>query len=373
VSATAGAPAAGLPRAAQARAQSRAWAARVAVPLLAATLLSGCGLGYYAQSVGGHLDLMQRARPVDDWLADASTAAGLRERLQLAQRLREFAARELHLPDNASYRRYAELPRTAVVWNVVAAPELSLTLQTWCFPVTGCVGYRGYFDRADADALAARLRAQGLDVDVYGVPAYSTLGWTNWLGGDPLLSTFIRWPDAELARLLFHELAHQVVYVADDTTFNESYATAVERLGLQRWLQQAGPAAQAAQAALEARRQDFRAITLQARRELETVFRSAASDADKRLRKAQVLAALRREHETLKRERWSGFTGYDAWFERVNNATLGVQAAYDGLVPAFERVYERQGRDFARFHDEVRRVAALPQARRLAALEAAGR
>ena len=313
---------------------------------------------------------MQRARPVDDWLADAATTASLRERLQLAQRLRDFAVRELHLPDNASYRRYAELPRTAAVWNVVAAPELSLTLETWCFPVAGCVGYRGYFDRADAQALAAQLRARGLDVDVYGVPAYSTLGWTNWLGGDPLLSTFIRWPDAELARLLFHELAHQVVYVPDDTAFNESYATAVERLGLQRWLQQAGPAAQAGHAALEARRRDFRALTQQARRDLDALFRSPASDADKRAGKVALMQRLRADHQALKAGPWGGFAGYDDWFARANNATLGVLGAYDDLVPAFERLFERQGGDFARFHAEVKRLAGLPQAQRAAALSA---
>ena len=219
---------------------------RMLAGLALATALGGCSLGYYAQSVGGHLDLMQRARPVEQWVADPATPDALRERLRLAQRLRAFASDELKLPDNASYRRFAHLDRNAVVWNVVATPELSLTLQTWCFPVMGCVGYRGYFQRAPADQLAADLRAQGLDVSVYGVPAYSTLGWTNWLGGDPLLSTFIRWPESELARLLFHELAHQVVYVADDTAFNESYATAVERLGLQRWLAGAGAAAGAA-------------------------------------------------------------------------------------------------------------------------------
>jgi predicted aminopeptidase len=320
--------------------------------LLAASLLSGCSLGYYGQSIGGHLDLLQRARPVADWVDDGATPQELRERLRLAQRMRDFAVRELALPDNPSYRRYAELPRPAAVWNVVAAPELSLTLQTWCFPVVGCVGYRGYFDRAQADALAAQLRAQGLEVSVYGVPAYSTLGWTSWLGGDPLLSTFIRWPEGELARL----------------PFNESYATAVERLGVERWLRQADPAAQADYAAHEARRQDFRALTAAVRRELEAVYRGTGSDETKRERKAAVMATLRADHQRLKHERWGGFAGYDGWFERANNASLGVLAAYDDLVPAFERLFEQQGRDFARFHAEVRRIAALPRAERAAAL-----
>jgi predicted aminopeptidase len=333
--------------------------------------LTGCSLGYYAQSVGGHLELLRSARPVSDWVADPATPAALKERLELAQRLRAFAVRELGLPDNASYQRFAALGRPAVVWNVVAAPALSLTLQTWCFPVMGCVGYRGYFDRAGADALAAELRAQGLEVSVYGVPAYSTLGWTNWLGGDPLLDTFIRWPEGELARLLFHELAHQVVYVADDTTFNESYATAVERLGAQRWLAQASPAATAARAeyaALDARRQDFRALVGAARRELEALYRSPLPEEAKRERKAQVMQALRKEYQRLKTGPWGGFAGYDGWFERANNAALGVQAAYDELVPGFERLFEAQGRDFARFHAEVSRLARLPREARRAQL-----
>lgn len=338
--------------------------------LALACLGSGCSLGYVAQSVGGHLDLMQRARPVSEWVADPATPAELRERLQLTQRLREFAVSELKLPDNASYRGFARLDRPAAVWNVVAAPELSLSLKTWCFPVMGCVGYRGYFDRSEADAQAAQLRAEGWEVSVYGVPAYSTLGWTNWLGGDPLLSTFVHWPEAELARLLFHELAHQVVYVADDTAFNESYATAVERLGIQRWLQdRASPAARAEYAALDDRRRDFRALTQAVRRRLEALYASDRPVAEKRAEKARLMAALRTDHGHLKTGRWGGFGGYDAWIASANNAALGVQAAYDDLVPAFEQLFEARGRDFARFHAEVRRLASLPRDTRRAALD----
>jgi len=200
------------------------------------------------------------------------------------------------------------------------------------------------------------------------VSAYSTLGWTNWLGGDPLLSTFIRWPESELARLLFHELAHQVVYVADDTAFNESYATALERLGLQRWLAGAGAAAQQEAATLEARRQDFRRITAQARRDLQALYRSRMAPDALRERKAERLQKLREDHARLKAGPWQGFTGYDAWFAQVNNASLAVQGAYEDLVPAFEALFEHQGRDFTRFYAEVRRLAALPAAQRRSAL-----
>lgn len=344
-----------------------------AVAALAATcLLGGCSsLGYYAQSVGGHLGVMRAARPVADWLADPATPTDLRQRLELAQRMREFAVRELGLPDNPSYRRYADLKRSAVVWNVVAAPELSLQLKTWCFPVMGCVGYRGYFDRAEADLMAAELRHQAQEVLVYGVPAYSTLGWTNWLGGDPLLNTFVGWTEGELARLLFHELAHQVVYAADDTMFNESFATAVERIGGARWLEtQAGEPAREAYRALDARRRDFKALTLAVRMDLEAIYKADADADARRSRKAERLRQFREDYARLKAERWAGFAGYDGWVERANNAAFAIQAAYDDLVPGFERLFEREGRDFARFYAEVRRLAALPKAERHATLRA---
>lgn len=337
----------------------------------AVCLTSGCSsLGYYAQSVGGHLGLMNAARPVSEWLADESTPDPLRQQLALTQRIRDYAVSELKLPDNPSYRRYADLGRPAAVWNVVAAPELSLVLKTWCFPVVGCVGYRGYFDRAEAEALAAEQRAQGLEVNVYGVPAYSTLGRLNWLGGDPLLSTFIRYPEGELARLVFHELAHQIAYASDDTTFNESFATAVERIGGARWLEtQADDAARAAYERYDARRRDFRALTRKTRDDLDALYRSDASDELKRQRKAEIMARMRAEHAALKAGRWEGFTGYDPWFERANNASLGVLAAYNELVPQFERLFEQEGRDFDRFYAAVRRLAALPKDERRATLD----
>ncbi len=336
----------------------------------AVCLTSGCStLGYYAQAAGGHLDLLQRARPVADAVADPATSAALKERLQFSQRLRDFAVTELQLPDNHSYRRYADLQRDAVVWNVVAAPALSLTLKTWCFPVMGCVGYRGYFDQAQAEALAAQLRAEGWEVSVYGVPAYSTLGWSDWLGGDPLLSTFIHWPEGALAQLIFHELTHQVAYAADDTTFNESFAVAVERIGSRRWLDtHASPEVRAAQATTEARREDFRALTLRYRALLQQVYAGAADGAAQRERKAAVMAALRADYAALKTERWQGYAGYDDWFARANNASLGVLAAYNELVPDFERLFEREGGDFTRFYAAVKALAQLPKHERRAAL-----
>lgn len=346
----------------------------LAALLAAAVLAGGCartqGPGYYWQSLSGHADLMWRARPVGDWLADARTPEALRTRLALAQRLRAFAVQELALPQNASYQRYAELDRAAAVYNVVAAPELSLTLQTWCFPVAGCVGYRGYYREADARAFAASLDP-ALEVGVYPVPAYSTLGWLNWAGGDPLLSSFIRYPEGELARLLFHELAHQLLYAKDDTRFNESFATAVERIGVQRWLDRHATAAVRAEyQAFEQRRRAFRALTAQVRERLQDVYTDASLDAAaKRAHKAQAMADFRQAYAAL-RQSAGGFAAYDAWVARANNALLGAQGAYDGLVPAFEALYEHEGRDLPRFYDAVRTLAELPPAERQARLQA---
>jgi predicted aminopeptidase len=332
----------------------------------AVCLGSGCStLGYYGQAIGGHLSLLQRTQPVDAVINDPATPTPLRERLALSQRMRDFAISELRLPDNRSYRRYADLERSSVVWNVVATPELSLTLKTWCFPIVGCVGYRGYYTREAAEALAAELIAQGLETSVYGVPAYSTLGKTDWLGGDPLLNTFIQWPEAELAKLIFHELAHQIAYADDDTMFNESFAVAVERIGGSRWLERHASAETRTQfAASETRRREFRALTLAHRQRLRTLYEGPLPDAEKRAAKAALAATLRAEYEAIKATRWGGFAGYDGWIARANNASFAVQAAYDELVGDFERLFEKSGRDFERFYAEVRALAKAPKEER---------
>ncbi|HSI57504.1 MAG TPA: aminopeptidase [Ideonella sp.] len=344
----------------------------VAAALGSICLTSGCSsIGYLAQSAGGHLSLLTAAKPVAEWEQDTGTPAALKERLALSQRMRDFAVSELALPDNRSYRAYADLKRPAAVWNVAAAPELSLTLKTWCFPVVGCVGYRGYFDQAQAQAEGASLREQGLEASVFPVPAYSTLGMSNWLGGDPLLNTFIQWPEGELARLIFHELAHQVAYAEGDTTFNESFATAVERIGGERWLsQKATPQAREQYQALDQRRRDFRAFMQIWRDRLDALYRSELPDADKRSRKAALMAQMRADYDTMKATRWAGFNGYDAFVSQLNNASLGMQAAYNELVPAFEALFQQQGGDFRRFYAEVKRLAALPKAERDATLRA---
>ena len=359
---------------------------RLAAPilaLLACLALAGCAhtegaLCYYWQSVQGHARLLQAARPLDEWIANESTPAPLRARLQLAQRARHFAVQELGLPDNASYRSYADLGRSAAVWNVVAAPPYALELHRWCFPFTGCIGYRGYFQEADAQAEGARLAAQGLEVDVYGVPAYSTLGYLDWAGGDPLLNTFIGWPEGEFVRLLFHELAHQVVYAQGDTLFNESFATAVERLGTERWLAtQARPEVRQAFAASEERRQSFRALTRATRARLAEIYEQNTAPAhDSQALNAMKSVAMQdfRARYAVLRERWlaqgARVEGYDRWVAQANNASFAAQAAYDAWVPAFEALFAQQGQRWDAFYDAVRHLAALPQDERHARLQA---
>jgi predicted aminopeptidase len=241
----------------------------------------------------------------------------------------------------------------------VAAPPYSLTLKSWCFPVAGCVGYRGYYSEDAAKAEAEAQRALDLEVAVYPVPAYSTLGWMNWAGGDPLLSTFIGYPEGELARIVFHELAHQVLYVPGDTVFNESYATAVERIGGGMWLQrEAGETARREYAQFDGQRQEFRALALNTRRALTQVYESPEAKAKdwpavEAMKKA-AMADFRARYAELKKG-WPGPRqgAYDGWVARANNAAFGAQGAYDDLVPAFEALFAHEGRDWPRFYTEV--------------------
>jgi predicted aminopeptidase len=365
---------------------------RLALLCLLALALPGCAsqgstLGYYWQSMQGHLQIMQAAKPVDQWITRSDIPPALRLRLQHAPRAPRIAVAELGLPDNASYRRYADLKRPYAVWNEVAAPPYALTLHRWCFPVTGCIGYRGYFVEADAQAEAAQLAEQGLEVEVYGVPAYSTLGYMNWAGGAPLLSTFITWPEGEFVRLLFHELAHQVVYAQGDTLFNESFATAVERLGSAQWLAtQASPQARAAFAESSERRRAFRALTRSTRAQLSEIYeqKEALALDEKALAamKNEAMQAFSTDYATL-RAGWlqarhdrpatvnaAQLAGYDRWVAQANNASFAAQAAYDELVPAFEALFEREGRQWPRFYDAVRQLAQQSEPQRHQSLRA---
>jgi len=340
-----------------------------AAVLAAAAAGAGCGaVPYYSQAISGELALLSAAKPIPDWLADPATPGELRARLELAVRIRAFASQDLALPDNASYTRYADLHRSSAVWNVFATPPLSLTLKTWCYPVFGCAGYRGYFARPDADKLAAELAAQGLDATVAPVPAFSTLGWFS----DPLLSTFVRWPEPELARLIFHELAHQVVYVRDDTRFNESFATAVERAGLARWVERRGDAALREQyRQYQLHHAGLLALVGQTQRELQSLYDSPLPEEEQRRRKQEILADLPLRYRALRDSAWNGFHGYDEFFLAPwNNARIAALAAYQDDVPAFEALLASENGDLPRFFARVKALARLAPAQREQALQA---
>jgi predicted aminopeptidase len=331
--------------------------------------LASCStLNYYSQAAQGQIELLSDAKPIDDWLADPSTNPKLRHRLETARQIRRFAVQEMGLPDNNSYKNYAALSRPYVLWNIVATPELSLKPLQWCFPVAGCVDYRGYYSKADAQDYARELRADGNDVEVGGVTAYSTLGWFS----DPLISTFINYPDAELARMLFHELAHQVVYVGGDSQFNESFASAVEEVGVERWLERFGN--QSMREAYDrywARKRDFHALLLRSRKELEQVYKSHMLDADKRAVKARVFARLKDDYQVLK-QNWGGYAGYDKFFaEPLSNAHLASIATYSDFVPAFKALLRRE-HNFPSFYNAVRRLADLDRDERHRVLKALG-
>lgn len=335
----------------------------------AVSLLSGCtgsfSPGYYWQAANGQFELWRRARPLDEVVADPQTEALLRERLALAREIRDWASRELALPDNGSYRRYADLQRRFVVWNVFATDALSVRPRQSCFPVAGCVSYRGFFAEVDARAHADALASQGLDVHVSGVPAYSTLGWFD----DPLLNTFIHYPETEMVRLIVHELAHQLLYVRDDTEFNESFASAVEEEGVRRWLARPGKAAlRPAHERAQRMRQDFAELVARYRGALDDLYAGDQDDEAKRRGKADLLDALGREYIRIRDSRWGGFRGYDRWFAQdINNATLASVGLYTAAQPAFTRLIDSSP-DLPSAWANLRELAALPRDERRARL-----
>ncbi len=307
--------------------------------------------------------MMRKRESLVDLLADESTDAQLKSTLVFVQKVRDFASAELGLPENNSYRSYADLGRPYVTWNVVATPPFSLQPERWCFPVAGCVSYRGFFEPQRADKFAGPLRDAGKDVYVYGVGAYSTLGWFD----DPVLNTMLTRGRLQLAALIFHELAHQKLYVKNDSGFNESFATAVQQLGIERWLSRHG---NAQELTLYRRRQYHRQLFLglvqSASDELELLYESDLPDDRKKHRKEKVFLSLQQTYRELARQD-PGFKGYARWFsEDLNNAKLAGIATYYHGVPFFRRLFVQQGGDFAGFYREVDVLAKLPAAERAA-------
>ncbi|WP_293911479.1 aminopeptidase [Deinococcus sp.] len=331
-----------------------------------ALLLSGCSqVRYLAQAAGGQLDLLVRARPIAGVIADPATDPQTRRKLELVGRVREFALTELGLPDHGAFVNYVDVGRPAVVWNVFAAPPDSVTLRTSCFPIAGCVAYRGYFSEDSARADAAERQAAGDDVSVGAILAYSTLGILR----DPLLSTMLSYPDAALIRTVIHELAHPALYLKDDTTFNESFATAVEEEGMRRYLAREGsPELREADTLAQVRASAFEALLLRTRGELADLYALKLPAEATRTRKADVLGQLQNRYAALKSS-WDGYSGYDGWFRRgVNNASLGAVSAYATLVPDFQALLERQGGNIPAFIGAATICSKRPQAERAGCL-----
>lgn len=311
--------------------------------------LGGC---YVMQAAKGQLELNSKREPIEDVLQDEDTSPELAARLRLVQEARKYSVDELGLPDNKSYHTYADIQRDFVVWNVFAAPEFSMQPKTSCFPVAGCVAYRGYFSKDDAIRESERLAAKGFDVAVGGVAAYSTLGKFN----DPVLSSMMNWDDVRLVGVLFHELAHQVLYVKGDSGFNESFATAVEELGVQRWLESRGQEDEIA-AYLEARqlRQDLMSLVAVARVELTDLYSSDFSDGEKRRQKRIRLDALAKDAaELLER---NGRNGVNWLSGELNNARLVSLTLYEGQLPEFRALLEQCEQDIECFYDKSRALA----------------
>ncbi len=332
-----------------------------------ALLLSACdSLSYYTHAASGQLSLLLQRQPIERLLADDSLAAPERERLETVLRAREFAEHRLALDAGGSYRSFVDLDREHVLWNVFAAPEFSTVPVTWCFPIAGCVAYRGYFAEHRARAYAGQLAEQGFDVYVGGVDAYSTLGWF----ADPLFSTLMNRPPHRLAGLVFHELAHQRAYLPGDTTFNESYASFVEREGLRLWLDEEGDTALYQQVLAEQQRHaDFTSLVIRYRDAFAELYLSDLSEEQMRGEKAALQQALRDEHGSLV-QAW-GVNAYQGWFNGpLNNAQLATVASYNDLIPAFEVLFEQQGREWASFHEAVVSLIALSAEERQAAVAA---
>ncbi|MER8377742.1 aminopeptidase [Mesorhizobium sp. M0142] len=332
--------------------------------------VAGCtSISYYAQSLKGHVEIMAARQDVGELIDNPSTPGTLRARMASASAIRQFAIDELALPDNNSYRSYVDVGRDAVTWAIFAAPEFSLTPRTWCFPVFGCVPYRGYFSKRSAIETAVELQRQGLDIYVTGITAYSTLGWSS----DPLLSTMLSQDETYLAGLVFHELAHQRVYVHDDSSFNEAFAVAVETTGVRKWLRATGDTAGLRRYEADRRRRaEFLVLVSQTRDELRHVYDDDVTSEQKWAAKKAAIERLRTRYRQMRDRRWGGYRGYDAWFDApINNAKLAATSVYSDRVTAFLRLFDLCSGDYPRFFASVRRIGALDKSDRAEALEAA--
>lgn len=312
--------------------------------------LSACStISYYSQSVQGQINLLIKRESVDDLLLSADTPADLKKSLLQAKNIRKYASQQLFLPDNNSYNGYVDTKKPYIVWNVFAAPEFSLSPRNWCYPIIGCVSYRGYFSKDDAEKEAENLRKQKFDVYVGGVSAYSTLGWFD----DPLLNTMMQWKQRSLASLIFHELSHQIIYIENETNFNEAFSSAVERLGTIQWLIELHPEELPGYIAYLNAQNDFRSLLLRSRLKLNKLYLSSQTEPEKRSEKKRIIADMKSEYFIIKQQ-WPSAIHFDGWFKKpINNARLTSTMTYLQYIPAFFNLFVIEKGDWQKFYDRV--------------------
>jgi len=335
--------------------------------LVMVVCFSGCQeISFYRQAIGGECQILAHQKSIRDLMADPTTPPKLKTKFEQIMKIRQFASDELKLPADGAYLKYTDLHRPYVVWNVNVAPALSLEPKTWWFPVVGEASYRGYFSDAGAHRYAARWEKKGWDVYVDGVDAYSTLGWFR----DPLMNTFIYEPEADLAELIFHELAHRRLFVNGDTDFNEAFATEVAAEGIRRWFAlSSNPQAYDKHLVNQAHEKQFVQLVMDTRQELEAVYGDERlTEADKLHRKEEIITKLRARYAAVK-QTWGGESDYDHWFaEPINNAKLNTVSAYYELRPAFQALLRAKGGDLEEFYGAVAALGKLPLEKRHEAL-----
>jgi len=323
--------------------------------------------GYLSQAIFGHIEIYKSRKPIKKIIENPATDERLKNKLETVVKIRQFSIDELSLPDNGSYRGYVSLKRKYVAWNAIAAEEFSLRPKRWCFPFAGCVSYKGYFEREKAEKFGHELRSEGLDVAILPVAAYSTLGWFD----DPILNTFLRWPDQNLAGLIFHELAHAQLYVKNDSAFNESFAKVVEIEGVRRWLNKNGTSEQkVAYAKYQVRRNLFVDLVLKYRKELAELYRSSVPVEEMREKKKSILARMRDEYINREDEFGKMSRQRKLFFDDLNNAKIVSVFTYYTYVPAFEAILRKENGDLTKFFREAKVLSRLSKAKRRETLEA---
>ncbi|MBN2428011.1 MAG: aminopeptidase [Deltaproteobacteria bacterium] len=337
------------------------WLKWLIFPALLFLFASCSSISYFCDAIKGHFEILNKAEPIDEVISREATPPHLKKTLINIRQAREFAVLELLLPANGSYFRYADIGRKCVTWNVIATEEFSVVPEEWCFPVAGCVSYKGFFNPRDAKNFASDLQERGLDTCIVGAAAYSTLGWFE----DPILSTMIYRRESDYVNVLFHELAHQKLYVKNDTAFNEAFATSVAEEGIRRWFARTGDVEAYEEYLISRQRsRKFNALILRARDKLKSLYNQKTSPEVMRRQKVEIFQQLQTDYSELKKQ-WDGDARYDAWMaKRLNNAHLALVATYNDIVPIFRLMIQQSDGNLKSFYDRAAFISSQPYEKR---------